>query len=106
MISTSREVLAQVAVSIRLEVSTPPCPEHSRLDDWFLGGSASHNCVLPQFLSSCRCMRRSRCCQQDIDKVRFLVAPISQAGLFGDTVEEQFLVVQKQTVAIKHHALT
>ncbi|KAL0185468.1 hypothetical protein M9458_021165, partial [Cirrhinus mrigala] len=34
----------------------------------------------------------------DADKVRFLDAPISQAGLFGDT----FLAVQKQTEAIKH----
>ncbi|KAL0155801.1 hypothetical protein M9458_050064, partial [Cirrhinus mrigala] len=34
----------------------------------------------------------------DADKVRFLDAPISQAGLFGDT----FSAVQKQTEAIKH----
>ncbi|KAL0151729.1 hypothetical protein M9458_052955 [Cirrhinus mrigala] len=39
------------------------------------------------------------------DKVRFLDAAISQAGLFGDTVEDfaqQFSAVQKQTEAIKH----
>ncbi|KAL0202567.1 hypothetical protein M9458_000585, partial [Cirrhinus mrigala] len=34
----------------------------------------------------------------DADKVRFLDAPISQDGLFGDT----FSAVQKQTEAIKH----
>ncbi|KAI2646090.1 Sentrin-specific protease 2 [Labeo rohita] len=41
----------------------------------------------------------------DADKVRFLDAPISQAGLFGDTVKDfaqQFSAVQKQTEAIKH----
>ncbi len=39
------------------------------------------------------------------DKARFLNAPISQAGLFGDTVEgfaQQFSAVQKQTEAIQH----
>ncbi len=42
---------------------------------------------------------------KDVDKVRFIDAPISQAGLFGDTVEgfaQQFSVVQKQTEAIQH----
>ncbi|KAL0188187.1 hypothetical protein M9458_015286, partial [Cirrhinus mrigala] len=34
----------------------------------------------------------------DVDKVRFLDAPVSQVGLFGDT----FSAVQKQTEAIKH----
>ncbi|KAI2657031.1 hypothetical protein H4Q32_021090 [Labeo rohita] len=41
----------------------------------------------------------------DVDKSRFLDAPISQSGLFGDTVEDfaqQFSAVQKQTEAIKH----
>ncbi|KAL0147058.1 hypothetical protein M9458_057582, partial [Cirrhinus mrigala] len=41
----------------------------------------------------------------DVDKARFLNAPVSQAGLFGDTVEDfaqQFSAVQKQTEAIKH----
>ncbi|KAI2648081.1 hypothetical protein H4Q32_018084 [Labeo rohita] len=41
----------------------------------------------------------------DADKVCFLDAPISQAGLFGDTVKDfaqQFSAVQKQTEAIKH----
>ncbi|KAI2662122.1 ORF V: Enzymatic polyprotein [Labeo rohita] len=41
----------------------------------------------------------------DIDKSWFLYAPISQGGLFGDTVEDfaqQFSAVQKQTEAIKH----
>ncbi|KAL0147753.1 hypothetical protein M9458_056929, partial [Cirrhinus mrigala] len=41
----------------------------------------------------------------DVDKARFLDAPVSQAGLFGDTVEDfaqQFSAVQKQTKAIKH----
>ncbi len=39
----------------------------------------------------------------DVDKVRFLDAPISQAGLFGDTVEDcvqPFSAVQKQTCHI------
>ncbi len=39
------------------------------------------------------------------DKVRFLNAPVCQAGLFGDAVEnfaQQFSVAQKQTEAIKH----
>ncbi|KAL0201385.1 hypothetical protein M9458_004572, partial [Cirrhinus mrigala] len=39
------------------------------------------------------------------EKVCFLDAPISQVGLFGDTVEEfaqQFSMVKKQTEAIKH----
>ncbi len=42
---------------------------------------------------------------KDVDKVRFLDAPISQAGLFGDTVEgfaQQFSAVQQQTEAIQH----
>ncbi len=42
---------------------------------------------------------------KDVDKARFLDAPISQAGLFGDTVEgfaQQFSVVQQQTEAIEH----
>ncbi|KAK9961679.1 hypothetical protein ABG768_007088, partial [Culter alburnus] len=42
---------------------------------------------------------------RDVDKAHFLDAPISQAGLFGDTVEDfaqQFSAVQKQTEAIKH----
>ena len=41
---------------------------------------------------------------RDMDKARFLDAPISQAGLFGDTVEDfaqQFSAVQKQTEAIQ-----
>ncbi|KAL0152765.1 hypothetical protein M9458_052488 [Cirrhinus mrigala] len=42
---------------------------------------------------------------RDAEKVRFLDAPISQAGLFGETVVEfaqQFSMVKKQTEAIKH----
>ncbi|KAI2668058.1 ORF V: Enzymatic polyprotein [Labeo rohita] len=42
---------------------------------------------------------------RDAEKVRFLDAPISQAGLFGETVEEfaqQFSTVKQQTEAIKH----
>ncbi len=42
---------------------------------------------------------------KDIDKARFLDAPISQAGLFGDTIEcfhQQFSAVQQQTEAIQH----
>ncbi len=42
---------------------------------------------------------------KDADKARFLDAPISQGGLFGDTVEgfaQQFSAVQQQTEAIQH----
>ncbi|KAL1256765.1 hypothetical protein QQF64_012310 [Cirrhinus molitorella] len=42
---------------------------------------------------------------KDTDKVRFLNAPISQTGLFGDAVEnfaQQFSAAQKQSEAIKH----
>ncbi len=42
---------------------------------------------------------------KDADKARFLDAPISQAGLFSDTVEgfaQQFSAVQQQTEAIQH----
>ncbi len=42
---------------------------------------------------------------KDVDKARFLDAPISQGGLFGDTVEgfaQQFSSVQQQTEAIQH----
>ncbi len=42
---------------------------------------------------------------KDVDKARFLEAPISQGGLFGDTVEgfaQQFSAVQQQTEAIQH----
>ncbi len=42
---------------------------------------------------------------KDVDKARFLHAPISQVGLFGDTVEgfaQQFSAVQQQTEAIQH----
>ncbi|KAL0152047.1 hypothetical protein M9458_052651, partial [Cirrhinus mrigala] len=41
----------------------------------------------------------------DVDKARFLDAPVSQAGLFGETVgdfAQQFSAVQKQTEAISH----
>ncbi|RXN04737.1 translation initiation factor IF-2-like protein [Labeo rohita] len=41
----------------------------------------------------------------DVDKAHFLDAPISQGGLFGDTVEDfaqQFSAVQEQTEALKH----
>ncbi len=43
--------------------------------------------------------------RMSIDKARFLDAPISQGGLFGDTVEgfaQQFSAVQQQTEAIQH----
>ncbi len=46
---------------------------------------------------------------KDVDKAHFLDAPISQAGLFGDTVEgfaQQFSAVQQQTEAIQHTAAT
>ncbi len=42
---------------------------------------------------------------KDVDKACFLDAPISQAGLFGDTVQsfaKQFSAVQQQTEAIQH----
>ncbi len=42
---------------------------------------------------------------KDVDKARFFDAPISQGGLFGDTVEgfaQQFSAVQQQTEAIQH----
>ncbi len=42
---------------------------------------------------------------KDVDQARFLDAPISQGGLFGDTVEgfaQQFSPVQQQTEAIQH----
>ncbi len=42
---------------------------------------------------------------KDVNKARFLNAPISQGGLFGDTVEgfaQQFSAVQQQTEAIQH----
>ncbi len=42
---------------------------------------------------------------KDVDKACFLDAPISQGGLFGDTVEGfalQFSAVQQQTEAIQH----
>ncbi|KAI7810946.1 reverse transcriptase/ribonuclease H/putative methyltransferase [Triplophysa rosa] len=42
---------------------------------------------------------------RDAEKVHFLDAPISQGGLFGDTVEDfsqQFSTVKKQTEAIRH----
>ncbi len=42
---------------------------------------------------------------KDVNKACFLDAPISQAGLFGDTVEgfaQQFSAVQQQTEAIQH----
>ncbi len=42
---------------------------------------------------------------KDVDKAHFLDAPISQGGLFGDTVEgfaQQFSAVQQQTEAIQH----
>ncbi|KAI2644460.1 Protein P [Labeo rohita] len=42
---------------------------------------------------------------RDAKKARFLDAPISQAGLFGETVEEfaqQFSTVKQQTEAIRH----
>jgi hypothetical protein len=42
---------------------------------------------------------------RDTDKYRFLDAPLSQVGLFGDAVEsfaQQFSAAQKQTEAIRH----
>ncbi len=43
--------------------------------------------------------------KKDVDMARFLDARISQAGLFGDTIEgftQQFSAVQQQTEAIQH----
>ncbi len=43
--------------------------------------------------------------RSDVDKVRFLDALVSQAGLFGDTIKDcaqQFSAVQKQTEAVQH----
>ncbi len=42
---------------------------------------------------------------KETDKARFLNAPVSQTGLFGDAVENfalQFSAAQKQTEAIRH----
>ncbi len=42
---------------------------------------------------------------RESDKMRFLNAPVSQTGLFGDAVEnfaQQFSAAQKQTEAIRH----
>ncbi len=42
---------------------------------------------------------------KEVDKARFLNAPVSQNGLFGDAVEnfaQQFSAAQKQTEAIRH----
>ncbi|RXN21499.1 interferon-induced very large GTPase 1-like protein [Labeo rohita] len=42
---------------------------------------------------------------RETDKIRFLNAPVSQTGLFGDAVEnfaQQFSAAQKQTEAIRH----
>ncbi len=42
---------------------------------------------------------------KEVDKARFLNAPVSQTGLFGDAVEnfaQQFSTAQKQTEAIRH----
>ncbi len=42
---------------------------------------------------------------EEADKARFLNAPVSQTGLFGDAVEnfaQQFSAAQKQTEAIRH----
>ncbi len=42
---------------------------------------------------------------KEADKARFLNAPVSQTGLFGDAVEnfaQQFSAAQKQTEAIRH----
>ncbi len=42
---------------------------------------------------------------KEVDKERFLNAPVSQTGLFGDAVEnfaQQFSAAQKQTEAIRH----
>ncbi len=42
---------------------------------------------------------------KEVDKARFLNAPVSQTGLFGDAVEnfaQQFSAAQKQTEAIRH----
>ncbi|XDV12676.1 hypothetical protein PO909_001274 [Leuciscus waleckii] len=33
-------MLSRAAASIGLEWNPPPCPEHSRLDDWFLGAAS------------------------------------------------------------------
>lgn len=42
---------------------------------------------------------------RDADKIQFLNSPVSQTGLFSNTVEsfaQQFLAAQKQAEAIKH----
>ncbi len=42
---------------------------------------------------------------KEVDKARFLNAPVSQTGQFGDAVEnfaQQFSAAQKQTEAIRH----
>ncbi|KAL0160102.1 hypothetical protein M9458_043827, partial [Cirrhinus mrigala] len=79
--------------------------------------SCCRNCVLrPTMLNELRRAMSTMVVQErhlwlnlaemrDAEKVRFLDAPISHAGLFGKTVEEfaqQFSTVKKQTEAIKH----
>lgn len=45
-------MLTWVAESIGFEGTPPPCPKHSRLEDWFLGSESD-----TQFLSYQKCMR-------------------------------------------------
>lgn len=50
-------MLAWAAANISLEWNTPPCPECSRLDDWFLGSEPTHSCTRPQCPSSQKSMK-------------------------------------------------
>ncbi len=53
-------MLARAAESVGLEWRPPPCPEPSRLDDWFLGvARAGSNRAPPRCLSSRKCMMSS-----------------------------------------------
>ncbi len=127
-------MLARAAVSIGLEVNRPPSPEPlaaGRLVSRSGARLTAHDPGLMQELRTATdfALRATKVTarslgkamstmvvqerhlwlnlaeMKDVDKARFLNAPISQGGLFGDTVEgfaQQFSAVQQQTEAIQH----
>ncbi len=89
-------MLARAAVSIGLEVNST-VRRKSRCGP---SGKAMSTMVVQE-----RYLWLTLVKMKDVDKAHFLDAPISQPGLFGDTVEgfaQQFSAVQQQTEVIQH----
>ncbi len=82
-----------------LRTATDLALRATKVTAWSLGRAMSTMVVQERHLWLCLADMK------EVDKARFLNAPVSQTGLFGDAVEnfaQQFSTAQKQTEAIRH----